>query len=440
MAKNVVIIILTGLLVLVAGLWAVSNPRLFGEWPALDFLVQEKREVAVTDHRREAGEPALQQAGGDDKDDGDDGHETDFSDGIALTPQEAERLGLQTASVEPHVIHETVTVNGVIRPIPDLVASVSSRVAGKVTRVAGNVGDTVQEGQVLAELRSTALEELQAELQTELLQARNRLQLATTDLTRLEYLVERGIGARRMLLQKEAEVSSINVEIAGLENRLRIIGLQPDSDGAAPNGSRAVSPLILQAPRTGVIMHRDVTLGETVDPAKVLFRLADMRRVYAEGEAFEIDAAVLRTGQAVRVHVTAYPGRTFDGEIAGINYEVESEEKTVPFRVEIANDPQFPLKSNMTAILTVTVGSRGQTLAVPRAAVISDGAESSVFVQEHGAFHKRTVSLGVRDDRYAEVTSGLEIGDQVVTTGKRQLYTILRLGGDTDDLEEMGGD
>lgn len=439
MAKNVTIIILAGLLVLVVGLLTVSNPRLFGELPALDLLAPERRAVAVSDHRREAGEPTQRQADAGD-DDQDDDHEVDFSDGIALTPQEAERLGLQTASVEPHVIDETVTVNGVIRPIPDLVASVSSRVAGKVARVAGNVGDTVQQGQVLAELRSTALEELQAGLQTELLQARNRLQLATADLARLKYLVERGIGAKRVLLQKEAEVSSINVEIAGLRNRLRIIGLQPDSDGAAPNGGEAASPLILRAPRTGVIMHRDVTLGETIDPAKVLFRLADMRRVYAEGEAFEIDAAVLRTGQAVRVQVTAYPGRTFDGEIAGINYEVESEEKTVPFRVEIPNDPQYPLKSNMTAILTVTVGSRGQTLAVPRAAVISDGAESSVFVQEDGAFHKRTVLLGARDDRYAEIRSGLEAGEQVVTTGKRQLYTILRLGGDTDDLEEMGGD
>ena len=349
-------------------------------------------------------------------------------------------MGLQTTSVGSHVIEETVTVNGVIRPIPDLVASVSSRVAGKVTRVAGNVGDTVQEGQTLAELASTALEALQSDLRTELLQARNRLQLATADLARLRYLVERGIGAKRVLLQKEAEVSSINVEIAGIENRLRIIGLEPAPDGSLPDVAQAASPLALRAPRTGVIMHRDVTLGETIDPAKVLFRIADMRRVYAEGEAFEIDAAALRKGQPVRVHVTAYPGRTFDGEIAGINYEVESEEKTVPFRVEIANEPPHPLKSNMTAILTVTVGNRGRTLAVPHAAVISDGAESSVFVQEDGAFHKRTVLLGIRDDRYAEVKSGLEAGEQVVTTGKRQLYTILRLGGDTDDLEEMGGD
>ena len=440
MAKNIAIIVLAGLLALVVGLLAGSNPHLFGEWAALDFLAREARVAPDTDRRLDADAPSRLEADRHDGDEDDDEREIDFSDGIALTPQEAERLGLQTASVEPHVINETVTVNGVIRPIPDLVASVSSRVAGKVTRVKGNVGDTVQEGQVLAELQSTALEEQQAELHTELLQARNRLQLASADLARLKYLVERGIGARRVLLRKEAEVSSINVEISGLENRLRIIGLEPDADSAAPDDNGAASPLVLRAPRTGVIMHRDVTLGETVEPAKVLFRIADMRRVYAEGEAFEIDAAALRTGQAVRVQVTAYPGRTFDGEIAGINYEVESEEKTVPFRVEIANDPPYPLKSNMTAVLTVTVGSRGRTLAVPRAAVISDGAEASVFVQQDGAFHKRTVLLGVRDDRHAEVKSGLEAGQRVVTTGKRQLYTILRLGGDTDDLEEMGGD
>ena len=426
MAKNIVIVILAGLLLMAVGLLIVGNTG--PQWFAA--LQEARRALPAAIHQQDDDEPSHRTA---ERRDDDDDHERDFSEGIALTPGEAERLGLQTASVEPHVIEETVTVNGVIRPIPDLVASVSSRVAGKVTRVAGNVGDTVQEGQTLAELTSTALEELQTELQTELLQARNRLQLATADLARLRYLVERGIGAKRVLLQKETEVSSINVEIAGIENRLRIIGLEPDNPQAA-------SLLTLQAPRAGVIMHRDVTLGETIDPAKVLFRIADMRRVYAEGEAFEIDAAALRTGQLVRVHVPAYPGRTFDGEIAGINYEVESEEKTVPFRVEIANDPPHPLKSNMTAILTVTVGSRGRTLAVPHAAVISDGAESSVFVQADGAFHKRMILLGIRDDRYAEVKSGLEAGEQVVTTGKRQLYTILRLGGDTDDLEEMGGD
>ena len=433
MAKNVAIVILAALLVMTAGLLIVSNTD--PQW--LTRLQEARRALSGGESQPREDELPHQTS---ERVDDDDEDEQDFSEGIALTPEEAERLGLQTASVEPHVIEETVTVNGVIRPIPDLVASVSSRVAGKVTRVAGNVGDTVQEGQTLAELTSTALEELQTELQTELLQARNRLQLATADLARLTYLVERGIGAKRVLLQKETEVSSINVEIAGLENRLRIIGLEPESTDTTPNDTRAASLLTLRAPRTGVIMHRDVTLGETIDPAKVLFRIADMRRVYAEGEAFEIDAATLRKGQPVRVQVPAHPRRTFAGEIAGINYEVKSENKTVPFRVEIANDPPHPLKSNTTAILTVTVGSRGRTLAVPRAAVISDGAESSVFVQENGAFHKRTVLLGIRDDRYAEVRSGLEAGEQVVTTGKRQLYTILRLGGDTDDLEEMGGD
>ena len=434
MAKNIAIIVLAGLLLLAVGLLLVSNTG--PQW--LAGLQEARRALPTAGPQHDDDAPSRRAS--ERQDDDDDEHEGDPAAGIALTPEEVERLGLQTVGVEPHVIEETVTVNGVIRPIPDLLASVSSRVAGKVTRVVGNVGDTVQEGQTLAELRSTALEALQAELQTELLQAHNRLQLATADLARLTYLVERGIGAKRVLLQKETEISSINVEIAGLENRLRIIGLEPAPDGAAPDGDQAASLLTLRAPRAGVIMHRDVTLGETIDPAKVLFRIADMRRVYAEGEAFEIDAAALRKGQPVRVQVPAYPGRTFDGEIAGINYEVESEDKTVPFRVEIANDPPHPLKSNMTAILTVTVGSRGHTLAVPHAAVISDGAESAVFVQENGAFHKRTVLLGIRDDRYAEVKSGLEAGEQVVTTGKRQLYTILRLGGDTDDLEEMGGD
>ena len=58
MGKNIAIIVLAGLLLLVAGLLAGSNPQLFGEWPALDFLAREARVVPLTDHRRGAEAPS----------------------------------------------------------------------------------------------------------------------------------------------------------------------------------------------------------------------------------------------------------------------------------------------------------------------------------------------------------------------------------------------
>jgi len=406
------------LVLLIAGLLAVTSSRWWSRGE-----VSSRRSVAVDQKTQGGAEGSHPGSRGQGPAPG--------SEGIQLTGEEQERLGLETVPVEERVIQDVITTSGMITAIPDQVASVSSRVEGRVTRVLGNVGEIVRAGQVLAELKAPEAERLQ----TELLQAKNRLDLAEADLERLRYLVEKGISARKELLQKEAEVRGTRKEIEGLENQLKLLGMTEEELGVARLGQPL--SLVLRAPIGGAILSREVTVGEVVSPGKVLFRVANLSRVSAEGEAFEAQAASLRKGLPVKVQVPAYPNRTFSGRIARIGYEVEPERRTLRFWAELENRGLL-LKPNMSAQLTVLAGERGKVLAIPLEAVIQEGSESFVFVAEGDRYRRVPVLLGLKDDRYAEVKGGVKAGDRVVTTGKRQLYTLYRMGRSGGELEEMG--
>ncbi len=356
--------------------------------------------------------------------------ERDF---VVLSDEERQRLGLETARVDKRVIYNIFRVNGVIKAISDRIASVSSREEGRAIRVLANVGDTVRREQVLVELNSAEVERLQAQL----LQARNQLGLAEADLERIRSLVDKGIVARKELLQKEARVKGTREEIEGLRKRLAVLGLEDGALEATTMGKPLSFPL--KAPLNGVILSRSVTMGEVVPSGKELFRIANLGQVYAEGEAFEAQAGLLRKGLSVKVRVPAYPHRIFSGRIDRVGYEIEPERRTIRFWANLENRGLL-LKPNMSTEITVLPGQLGQKLAIPIDAIIQEGTETVVFVQEKGYRYRRThVALGVRDDTYAEVKKGLHPGELVVTTGKRQLYTVYRLGRSGGELEEMGG-
>ncbi len=417
--KRLIIGIIVSLVLLIAGLLAATSSRW---WPRGE--VSSHPSVAINQKARGSGvegpHPGARDQG-----------PAPGSEGLQLTGEEQERLGLETVPVEERVIQDVIVTSGVITAIPDQVASVSSRVEGRVTRVLGNVGEVVRPGQVLAEFKAPEAERLQ----TELLQAKNRLDLAEADLERLRYLVEKGISARKELLQKEAEVRGIRKELQGLENQLLLLGLTEEE--LEPLRKGQPFSLSLKAPIGGAILSREVTVGEVVSPGKVLFRVANLSRVYAEGEAFEAQAALLRKGLPVKVQVPAYPNRTFSGRIARIGYEVEPERRTLRFWADLENRGLL-LKPNMSAQLTIIAGKRGKVLAIPLEALIQEGSESFVFIAEGDRYRRLPVLLGIEDDRYAEVKGGVKAGDLVVTTGKRQLYTLYRMGRSGGELEEMG--
>ncbi len=342
-----------------------------------------------------------------------------------------EKIGFQEDVVESRAIEEVLAVNGMIVSHPDRTVAISPRIEGKIVSAWGLPGARIEAGEKLVEIRSLELENLQ----TNLIQAWNRLGLANSDRDLSRELAARKAIALKDLLRKEMEQRQASREVEGLEGRLRQIGLADNEIEQIKGSSRASPLLTLRAPISGVIVERNASLGETVGPGRAVFRVADLSRVLAEGEAFELQAAVLRRGLPVRLTVAAFPTRSFEGRITNIGAAVDPEKRTIRFLAEIENPPGAPLQPNMFAQLTVVTGRQSKVLAIPLAAIIGEGGEEVVFVAASDGYERRPVSLGHRDDRYAEVKHGLVRGERVVTTGKRQLEALYRKGAE----ERPGG-
>ena len=337
--------------------------------------------------------------------------------GVVLSPEEQANIGLKTVAAEIRPVEDVRLLNGVVKPHPDRVALVTSLVAGRAADIHVNLGDRVEKGQDLADVQSVELEKIELDL----IQAENKLKLVQANLERIRALVEKGIAAKKNLLAAESQHQAVLNEIDSLTKQLTLLGLKPEQIQAIRK-EKTVTTLHLDAPLSGTVVERNVILGQAIEPNQPLFKILDDSVVIVVGEAFEDTLPLLKMRQSVRVRVPAYPKQVFEGRITFISPTVDPQKRTVQVWAEISNHHGI-LKQDLFADLSVALGASHQTVAVPLEALINaDGAEF-VFVEQGGAFIRRDLILGARDDRYAEVKRGLRSGERVVTDGKRQLYT-----------------
>ena len=346
--------------------------------------------------------------------------------GLTLTADQKANIGLKTVIADLRPIENVIRVAGVVRPHPDREAQVSSRVSGKVVGLFFKVGDAVPRGQRLAEVQSVEIQKVQVDL----MQAENKLSLAKAELERIQNLVESKIAARKELIAAQNQHQSILNEIQGLEQQLTILGLT-ETAVKKMREQKTIATFSVAAPIGGVIAERNVVLGETVEPSKVIFKILDPSVVFVEGDAFEESLRELKVGQSVRIRLASYPDEVFAGKISRLSPTIDPQKRTLRLWVEVVN-PSGKLKPNLFSEMNIVVGGQGEVLAIPIEAVISTEGENFVFVEEKGSFRRADVVLGARDDRFVEVKKGLLPGDRVVTDGKQQLYTqslIAKQGG-----------
>ena len=224
--------------------------------------------------------------------------------------------------------------------------------------------------------------------------------------SRIEGRIEKlyaGIGDRVKKGQKLAEIES------------RQIGNPP------PVG-------IVDAPLSGVINERSVTLGEAVDLNKELFHVIDLSQVIVVTEVYEEDVGRVKLGQRARVHALGYPSDSFEGKTTFVGLELDPDTRTLPLWVTMKN-PEGKLKPEMFAKVAVILARNESVLAVPKEALLEAGGEKFVFVQTGDTFDRVDVQTGAMDDRFVEIKEGLVPDDAVVTDGNREVYTSWLTGG-----------
>ena len=197
--------------------------------------------------------------------------------------------------------------------------------------------------------------------------------------------------------------------------------------------------LTLNAPTAGVVIEKNVTVGQRVMAGDVLYRVADLSSVWVESEVYEQDLRFIRVGQVATADFDAMPGERFTGRIAYVYPTLTPETRTARVRMLLPNEDRR-LKPGMYATLHLT-GAAGQgVLNVPRGAVLATGEWRIVFVRRpDGHLEPRQVHVGRTSDDRVEIIDGLALGETVVASATFLVDAESNLGTALGGMGDMPG-
>lgn len=334
---------------------------------------------------------------------------------VSLTTEGVERAGIVVVPVRMANVGEGVRAPGVVQPNAYRQVVVTPLVSGRVTRMGAELGQVVQQGQMVVQVFSSEL----AEAQTRYMSARAELGVHEQELARTEKLVGIGAASREELERIHAEHTAKRVDLESAASQLRLLGLSADAIEALEPGGREDATLNVPAPIAGVVTERGANVGLNVDQTTPLLTVTDLSTVWVVVEVYERDFSHVRVGTPAQITTHAYPERTVDGRVSYIDPQVSSETRTAKARIEVSN-PRRDLRLGMYAEARFGDGGGTSMPMVPRSAVQHVGDRTVVYLvnpTKPDAFTEREVRLGAAAGDQVLVLSGVQVGDVVVTQG-----------------------
>ncbi len=307
------------------------------------------------------------------------------------------RVAIAVSSTGPAL--EAVYATGSVEPVHW--ARVGPATRARVTAVLVEEGQRVTEGQPMARL-----DDRQARLLADEAEARARF--AAEDLARTRTLVARDIAARATLERAERDARAARAAADALIERL--------------------NDFIVHAPDDGVVLRRDVEVGEVVDTPASLFWIGEPRPLRITAEVDEEDIARIRVGQRALLRADAFPGRVMPAEVAQITPKGDTSRKA--YRVRLALPDDTPLMIGMTVEANIVLRETAGAVLVPPASVVLPDAprrgvtpppatgggtrRATVWIAEKERAVRREVEIGVQGPHATEVIRGLAVGEAVI--------------------------
>jgi len=353
--------------------------------------------------------------------------------------------------VEKGDLAKSVVATGKVTPITKV--EVKSKASGIVKKLLVDAGDKVRKGQLLAQLDK---EEIEAQVE----QSRAGAQAAEASLSSAEADYERAkVDAegpdvpllkrayeRAIGMAKEGVVSTSALEDAQKNyelalNKQNVSKAQmtvlkakiAQSQGQLAQDRANLKQLEeqlsytdIESPIDGVVLSRDVEMGDAVSSILVLgssatlvMTLGDTSSVYVKGKVDESDIGKVYLGQPARIKVESFKDKTFNGVVTKISPMGVEKDNVTTFEVRVSiNNPGGELKAEMTANAEIILEEHKSVLQIPEGAIIYDkDKKASVEVPDASAKDgkkKMAVNIGISNGAKTELLSGLKEGDQVV--------------------------
>jgi len=331
---------------------------------------------------------------------------------VTLDARRQQLIGVTTATVARGALAGELEAVGTVRYDETRQTEVNTRVSGWIRELfADYTGKPVRKGESLFTLYSPELLTAQNEF---LLAHRGHVQAGRSEIEAVRTYSERLVDAARARLAvwdiDEAEIDQL--ERAG----------------------QATGIVTIRAPTNGVLVEKAAVKGMRVEAGQMLFRVADLARVWVEADVYERDLAAMRIGSAATVRMDAYPGEVFRGRATYIYPALNEATRTARVRFELQNQGGR-LRPGMFATISMR-GTSVEARTVPASAIVDSGREQVVFVAEgEGFFTPKSVKTGRRAGDRVEIIDGLDEGQQVAASATFFLDSESQLRGGLQNYE-----
>lgn len=333
---------------------------------------------------------------------------------VNLSQKAVKQINLQTEAVAMSPLTGFITIPAKIIANQDYEAQVGSLVQGRVQKVYAKIGDYVKAGQVLMTVDGFDIGVIKADF----MKAKAELDYKKANYDRQKKLFDEKIGSQKTVLETQSEYQKALAEFKAEDNKIHSIGLTDDDIlNTKPGEIHTYITLPIKSPINGVVVERNVVIGQLVDATVNAFKLINTSSVWADGQIYEKDLPKINHQTSTVFTSLTYPDEKFDGKIIYIGQTVDEQTRTIKIRGEFTNKNN-KLKPQMFGELRLPIGENSQGIMIPTESVIKDAGLEYVFVQiSDTTFEQRIVTTGIKIDDRIEVKDGLKVGEKVVSKG-----------------------
>ncbi|WP_276729526.1 efflux RND transporter periplasmic adaptor subunit [Chryseobacterium carnipullorum] len=329
--------------------------------------------------------------------------------GYCISKELRKDLKLVKATTLP--IEESITLTGEVESNSDKTVPFVSLVDGVVTETYFSLGDYVKKGQVLAQVKSTAINEMQDDTQT--LQA--QLAVAKRKLSSVEAMYKDDIASQKDLQEARSEVTILQSNISKTSKNRQLY-------------SAGGSSMQIKAPADGYVISKTISKGMPVTAGgDQLFTISNLDKVWVMANVYATNMRHVYTDQPVVVKTLAYPDESFSGKINTISQVFNENERVLKAKIIMDNNG-MKLRPGMSADIVLPVNAQNKTaIAIPAKALIFDNNQSYVVVYKKDCeLEIRTVTEIASNSQYIYVEGNLKDGENVIASNGLLIYENLK--------------
>jgi cobalt-zinc-cadmium efflux system membrane fusion protein len=318
---------------------------------------------------------------------------------------------IELSSVHKEPVKTSLKLIGKITPDEDKLVEIYPLVGGNVMEVNVELGDYVEKGKVLAVIRSGEV----ADYERQMIDAQSDVIVAQKNLKIAEDLYESKLNSDKDVIGAHKELEKAVARQQQLEEIFRIYGLGHKSE------------YIIKAPISGFVIEKSINRDMQLrsDKADNIFTIAQINDVWVTAFVYETDISIIKTGMTAYVQTLSYPDKIFEGKVDRIFNILDPETKTMKARIKLKN-PDYALKPEMNATITLRYKEEKEMLAIPSSSIIFDMNKNYVVV------FKDKFNIGIREvEVYKEhngtsyIRSGLEENEIVISKNQLFIYDAL---------------